>query len=164
MQRDYTVAEYEDLVARLRDRIPGLALSTDVIVGFPDESEADFAATEALMQRVRYDSAFLFRYSPREGTRAWKWDDSVPDAEKARRLERLIALQEAIAAERNRALIGCERDVLVEGSAKRPDGWVTGKTPDFRTVVLPGPVAPGEEVRVRIESATSHTLTGRPVA
>lgn len=164
MQRDYTIAEYEDLVARLRDRVPGLALSTDVIVGFPDESDADFTATEALMQRVRYDSAFLFRYSPREGTRAWKWDDSVPDHEKARRLERLIALQETIAAERNRALIGCERDVLVEGPAKRPDGWVTGKTPDFRTVVLPGPVTPGAEVRVRIESATSHTLTGRPVA
>lgn len=164
MQRDYTVADYEALVDTLRARVPGLALSTDVIVGFPDESDDDFAATEALMQRVRYDSAFLFRYSPREGTRAWKWDDSVPDPEKAQRLERLIALQEAIAAERNRALIGYERDVLVEGPAKRPDGWVTGKTPDFRTVVLPGPVAPGAEVRVRIEAATSHTLTGRPVA
>ena len=99
-----TSRAYEALVARLRARVPGLALSTDVIVGFPGEDEDDFAATEALVRRVRYDSAFLFKYSPREGTRAFRWDDTVPEAEKARRLERLIALQETISAEINRAL------------------------------------------------------------
>jgi tRNA-2-methylthio-N6-dimethylallyladenosine synthase len=164
MRRDYTVAEYEALVAALRARIPGVALSTDVIVGFPGESDADFAATEALVRRVRYDSAFLFRYSPREGTRAFRWDDTVPDAEKARRLEHLIALQEAISAEVNRGLVGSDVEVLVEGPARRPEGWVTGKTPHWKTTVFPGPAAAGDVVRVRVEGTTSHTLTGRRVA
>jgi tRNA-2-methylthio-N6-dimethylallyladenosine synthase len=161
MARDYTVAGYERLVERLRARIPGLALSTDVIVGFPGETGDDFRATEALMERIGYDSAFLFKYSPRDGTRAFKWADDVAEDEKARRLERLIALQERVSAERNRAQVGCDLEVLVEGPAKRPEGWITGKSRDFRTVVLPGPAAPGELVRVRVEAATSHTLTGR---
>ena len=161
MERDYTVDAYERLVGKLRARVAGLALSTDVIVGFPGETDADFAATEALMARVGYDSAFLFKYSAREGTRAWKWTDDVPEDEKARRLERLIALQERTSAERNRAQVGRDVEVLVEGPAKRPDGWVFGKSREFRTVVLPGPAAPGDLVTVRVESATSHTLTGR---
>jgi tRNA-2-methylthio-N6-dimethylallyladenosine synthase len=161
MARDYTVDAYERLVCRLRARVAGLALSTDVIVGFPGETGADFAATEALMTRVGYDSAFLFKYSAREGTRAGKWTDDVPEDEKARRLEQLIALQERTSAERNRAQVGRDVEVLVEGPAKRPDGWVVGKSRDFRTVVLPGPAAPGDLVTVRVESATSHTLTGR---
>src|SRR5437867_8098299 len=82
MGRQYQAAEYEDLVARLRARVPGLAPSTDVLVGFPGEDEDDLAPTEALGRRGRYDSAFLFKYSPREGTRAWKWGDTVPDDEK----------------------------------------------------------------------------------
>jgi tRNA-2-methylthio-N6-dimethylallyladenosine synthase len=164
MARDYTVAQYEDLVARLRARVAGLALSTDVIVGFPGETDDDFAATEALMARVGYDSAFLFKYSPREGTRAFKWDDDVPDAVKATRLERLIALQERVSTERNGAFIGRDVDVLVEGRAKRPAGWVTGKTPCFRTVVLPGPAEPGSVARVRVVSATSHTLIAEPAS
>jgi tRNA-2-methylthio-N6-dimethylallyladenosine synthase len=161
MARDYGVADYEALVDRLRARVPGIALSTDVIVGFPGETDGDFAGTEALMERVRYDAAFLFKYSAREGTRAQKWPDDVPEDEKARRLERLIALQERISAERNRAQIGSTHEVLVEGPAKRPDGWVTGKSRDFRTVVLPGPASPGDVVPVRIDAASSHTLTGR---
>jgi tRNA-2-methylthio-N6-dimethylallyladenosine synthase len=160
MARDYTVAAYEVLVEKLRVRVPGIALSTDVIVGFPGETDDDFEATEALMTRVAYDSAFLFKYSPREGTRAFKWTDDVPDAEKGRRLERLIELQQGVSAERNRALIGHEVEVLVEGPAKRPAGWMIGKSRDFRTVVLPGPAAPGDLIHTRIESATSHTLTG----
>jgi tRNA-2-methylthio-N6-dimethylallyladenosine synthase len=160
MARDYTVAGYERLVARLRARVAGLALSTDVIVGFPGETDADFAATEALMARVGYDSAFLFKYSAREGTRAWKWTDDVPETVKAHRLERLIELQEGASAERNRAQIGGEVEVLVEGPAKRPAGWMVGKSRDFRTVVLPGPAAPGDLVTVRVAAATSHTLTG----
>jgi tRNA-2-methylthio-N6-dimethylallyladenosine synthase len=161
MDRDYTADAYERLVSNLRTRIVGLALSTDVIVGFPGETDADFAATEALMARVGYDSAFLFKYSAREGTRAFKWTDDVPEDEKARRLEQLIALQERTSAERNRAQVGRDVEVLVDGPAKRPDGWVVGKSRDFRTVVLPGPAAPGDLVTVRVESATSHTLTGR---
>jgi tRNA-2-methylthio-N6-dimethylallyladenosine synthase len=161
MSRDYDVAEYESLVARLRDQVPNLALSTDVIVGFPGETEDDFAATESLMRRVRYDSAFLFRYSARDGTRAAKWADDVPDDEKGRRLERLIALQEGISAEHNRRLLGSDVEVLVEGPARRPDGWMCGKSPQMKTVVFPGPAVPGTLVTVRVEGATSHTLTGR---
>ncbi len=161
MARDYTVDAYERLVARLRSRVAGLALSTDVIVGFPGETDADFAATEDLMARIRYDSAFLFKYSAREGTRAYKWPDDIPEHEKARRLERLIALQERVSAERNQAQIGRRVEVLAEGPAKRPEGWMVGKSRDFRTVVFPGPASPGDLVTVRVESATSHTLTGR---
>jgi tRNA-2-methylthio-N6-dimethylallyladenosine synthase len=163
MAREYTVAQYEDLVARLRARVPGLALSTDVIVGFPGEEDGDYAATEALVRRVRYDSAFLFKYSPREGTRAWKWDDSVPHDEKSRRLARLVALQEAISGEINRRLVGTDVEVLVEGPARRTPGWVAGKSPTLKTVVFPGPAEPGKLVRVRVEAATSHTLRGRAV-
>ena len=161
MRRDYTVGAYESLVARMRTRIPGIALSTDVIVGFPGETDEDFAATEALMQRVRYDAAFLFKYSPREGTRAYKWDDSVPEAEKAARLARLIALQETGAGEINRGLVGSDVEVLVEGPARRQEGWMSGRTPQWKGVVFPGPAAPGDVVTVRVEAATSHTLTGR---
>jgi tRNA-2-methylthio-N6-dimethylallyladenosine synthase len=161
MAREYDVAEYEALVARLRERVPDLALSTDVIVGFPGETGDDFAATEALLRRVRYDSAFLFRYSPRDATRAAKWDDDVPEDEKSRRLERLIALQETLSGACNRRLLGSDVDVLVEGPARRPDGWMSGKSPQMKTVVFPGPAAPGTLVTVRVEGATSHTLTGR---
>jgi len=164
MARDYDARAYEALVAKLRERVPGLALSTDVIVGFPGEDDADFAATEALMGRVRWDSAFLFKYSPREGTRAFRWEDSVPEAEKARRLERLIALQEGISAEINRTLLGTEVEVLVEGPARRPAAWMAGKTPQMKTAVFPGPASAGELVRIRVESTTSHTLLGRLAA
>jgi len=164
MARDYTVDAYERLVGRLRARLPGLALSTDVIVGFPGESDADFAATEALMQRVGYDSAFVFKYSPRDGTRAFKWVDDVSEPEKARRLARLIELQEQTSTVRYRAQIGRTVEVLAEGSAKRPEGWMSGKSRDYRTVAFPGPAAPGDLVSVRVESATSHTLVGRQEA
>src|SRR5437016_8917779 len=139
MGREYTRAEYEDLVARLRARVPDLALSTDVIVGFPGEDEDDFASTEALVRRVRYDAAFLFKYSPREGTRAWKWGDTVPEDEKGRRLQRLVALQEGISTEINRRLAGAEVGVLVERPARRTAGWMAGKSPQMKTVVFPSP-------------------------
>src|SRR6184192_3501296 len=164
MQRDYRVAEYEALVARLRARVPGIALSTDVIVGFPGEDEADFAATEALMRRVQYDSAFLFKYSPRAGTRAFGWGDPVPDEEKSRRLRHLVDLQEGISAEINRGLVGARVEVLVEGPARRPEGWMAGKSREMKTTVFPGPATPGDVVHVRVESATSHTLSGTVAA
>src|SRR6185369_254089 len=114
MERGYTVAEYRDLVARLRDAVPDLALSTDVIVGFPGESDDDFAATCRLIEDVGYDAAFLFKYSARTLTKAARWEDSVSDDEKSRRLAHVIATQEEISAERNRRWIGRTVEVLIE--------------------------------------------------
>jgi tRNA-2-methylthio-N6-dimethylallyladenosine synthase len=160
MERGYTVREYLDLVARLRPAIPGLALSTDVIVGFHGETESDFQATLKLMRTVRYDSAFSFKYSVREHTRAHRLGDSVSEEEKGRRLAELITLQEAISLERNRELIGETFSVLVEGPARRGEGRMAGKTPQFKTVTFPGDARPGETIAVRIESATGHSLAG----
>src|SRR5215475_2042545 len=152
MAREYTAGQYEALVERLRERVPGIALSTDVIAGFPGEDDDDFAATESLMRRVRYDAAFLFRYSSRPGTRAGRWPDDVPDAEKGRRLETLIALQETISAERNRRLVGADVEVLVEGPARRPEGWASAPDaagPGNTTVFMCGVWRAGHRARKR---------------
>ncbi|MBE3602833.1 tRNA (N6-isopentenyl adenosine(37)-C2)-methylthiotransferase MiaB [bacterium] len=161
MERGYTADEYLALVARLRAAIPELALSTDIIVGFHGEQDADFRATVELMRTVGYDSAFTFKYSVREHTRAFRLGDSVGEEEKGRRLAEIIALQENISLERNRALIGREFPVLVEGPARRGGGMLAGKTPQFKTAVFPGhpEIAPGAIVRVRVESATAHSLS-----
>ncbi len=160
MDRGYTAGEYLELAARLRAAIPGLALSTDIIVGFHGETDEDFRATVALMRTVGYDSAFTFKYSVREHTRAFRLGDTVSEAEKGRRLAAVIALQEAISLERNRALIGREYPVLVEGPARRGGGMLAGKTPQFKTAVFPGrpEIAPGDTVQVRVESSTAHSL------
>jgi tRNA-2-methylthio-N6-dimethylallyladenosine synthase len=161
MDRGYTADEYLALVDRLRAAVPGIALTTDVIVGFPGETEADFEATLALMRAVRYDSAFMFKYSRRELTRAAKWDETVSEEEKGERLQAVIALQERIAAEVNAGLIGAEVDVLVEGPARRRAGWLAGKTPHFKTTVFPDSgAAPGDIVSVRVHDSTAHTLIG----
>jgi tRNA-2-methylthio-N6-dimethylallyladenosine synthase len=158
MARDYDVAGYLDLVRRLRTAIPALALSTDLIVGFPHEEADDFAATLDLVRAVGFDHAFMFAYSRRSGTRAHAWGDTVAADEKGRRLDTLIAVQETIASERNRRLVGGAVEVLVEGPAKRPEGWSMGRTPQFRSAVFPGPARPGDLVTVRIARATAHTL------
>jgi tRNA-2-methylthio-N6-dimethylallyladenosine synthase len=160
MERGYTVGEYLALVERLRIAIPTLALSTDIIVGFHGEEEPDFQATLDLMAAVGYDSAFSFKYSLRENTRAFKLGDTVSEQEKGRRLAEVIALQERISLERNRGLAGERFAVLVEGPARRGKGMLAGKTPQFRTAVFPAAdsIKPGDTVTVRVESATAHTL------
>ena len=161
MERGYTADQYVRLVERLRAAVPGLALSTDIIVGFPGETEDDFEATLALMRAVRFDSAFMFKYSRRDHTKAGKWDETVAEDEKAVRLQAVIAQQERIGAEINADLVGRTVDVLVEGPARRRTGWLAGKTPHFKTTVFPDDgSAPGEVVRVRVASSTAHTLVG----
>jgi tRNA-2-methylthio-N6-dimethylallyladenosine synthase len=160
MNRAYTREQYLHKVEALRGRLPGISLSTDIIVGFHGESEGDFRATTELMYAVGYDSAFMFKYSLREHTRAFKLGDSVSEAEKGRRLAEVIAIQEEISLERNRAIVGVEFPVLVEGPARRGNGMLAGKTPQFKTAIFqsaPG-VKPGETVTVRVESATAHSL------
>jgi tRNA-2-methylthio-N6-dimethylallyladenosine synthase len=164
MERGYTVDQYLALVERLRTRIPGIALTTDIIVGFPGESERDFQATIDLMRRVRYDSAFMFKYSRRSHTKAGKWDETVSDDEKGRRLQSVIAEQEEASAALNAAAIGRTVEVLIEGPARRREGWLVGKTEHFKTAVFPAAgQASGELVEVMIEDATAHTLIGRSV-
>jgi tRNA-2-methylthio-N6-dimethylallyladenosine synthase len=160
MGRGYTTDEYLRLVERLRLAIPDLALSTDIIVGFHGEDERDFEATLGLMRVVRYDSAFMFKYSVREHTRAFKLGDTVADIEKSRRLSEVIALQEEISFERNCSLVGREFPVLVEGPARRGRGMLAGKTPQFKTALFPAApsISPGDTVRVRADSATAHSL------
>ena len=164
MERGYTVAQYRALVVRLRAALPGLALSTDVIVGFPGETEDDFTATLELLRGVRYDSAFLFKYSRRDHTKAAKWEETVSELDKARRLQAVIDQQHAIGAEINAGWVGREVEVLVEGPARRPEGWLAGKTREFKTAVFPaGNAQVGDLARVRIADATSHTLIGTSV-
>jgi tRNA-2-methylthio-N6-dimethylallyladenosine synthase len=160
MGRGYTAGEYLKLVRDLRSAIPHLALSTDIIVGFHGEDEPDFAATLELMRMVGYDSAFMFKYSVRQHTRAFKLGDTVSDREKSRRLNEVIALQEATSLARNRALIGGEFPVLVEGPARRGQGLLVGKTPHFKTALFPAAssIRPGTTVHVRVGSATAHSL------
>jgi len=161
MERGYSVAEYVDLVQRLRRAVPGIALTTDVIVGFPGEEETDFLATRELMKTVGYDSAFMFKYSARSGTKAFKWPETVSEEEKGRRLQAIIAVQEAQSAAINRTLIGSTAEVLVEGPARRREGWLAGKTPQFKTAVFPANgTRAGDLTPVRITETTAHTLLG----
>lgn len=161
MERGYTVEQYADLVVRLRRAIPGLALSTDIIAGFPGEDAGDFRATCDFLERIRYDFAFMFKYSAREGTKAYKWGDTVAEDEKGRRLQAIIALQERISGEVNQAFIGQTVEVLVEGPAKRQADWLSGKNGQFKTVVFPSNGAqPGTLTSVRVLSTTAHTLIG----
>ncbi len=159
MERGYNTSEYLRLVDRLRAAVPGLALSTDMIVGFPGEQESDFERTLDLMRQVRYDNAFMFKYSSRSHTKAGDWDETVSEDEKGSRLQSMIGLQEEISAEINREEIGSEVDVLIEGPARRRDDWLAGKTGHFKTAVFPAQgSAVGAIARVRVVDSTGHTL------
>jgi tRNA-2-methylthio-N6-dimethylallyladenosine synthase len=166
MRRGYTSSEYLELVGRLRNAIPGVAITTDILVGFPGETEDDHRATCDMMREVRFDSAFTFRYSPREGTYAFrKLADDVSDEDKRRRLSEVIELQETISREVNASAVGCEVEVLVEGRSKRREGQLFGRTATFKTTVFADDGSPaGAMVRVAVEDATSHTLLGRAVS
>jgi len=165
MDRGHTVDEYRRLVDRLRAAVPDIALSTDIIVGYPGETAQDFESTSRLMAEIDYDHAFLFKYSPREGTRAFKLADTVSEIEKGERLQRLIQEQEARSARIHRGVVGSLTPVLVESRARRQPDWLAGKNPQFRTVVFePTAARVGQTVSVRVESASSHTLRGRQVA
>ena len=166
MRRTYTAEDYRELVVKMRDRIPNLSISTDVIVGFCGETEADFIETYDLMAEIRYDSAFMFKYSSREGTLAHKTlDDNVSEEEKGHRLKEIIALQEDISHEINQGLIGETVEVLVEGESRRDPDSYQGKTDGFKTTVFPKEnSAVGDLVRVKVESVTAHTLIGSMVS
>jgi tRNA-2-methylthio-N6-dimethylallyladenosine synthase len=164
MRRTYDRDRYLALVERLRAAVPDLALGTDVIVGFPGETEDDFAQTLEVVEEVRYDSAFTFIFSPRKGTEAAELPDQVPDAVKHERLERLVELVQRIAAERNAERVGSVEEVLVEGPSRTDTAMLRGRTRRNTMVNFGGGAQPGELVDVLIEGATSTTLRGTQAA
>jgi len=163
MRRGYTTEEYLELVFRMRKNIPDLKISTDVIVGFCGETEVDFQATYDMMSKIRFDSAFMFKYSDRQGTIAHKRlpDDVLPDI-KSQRLTAIIDLQEQISLKINQGLIGESLAVLIEGTSKRNPEEFYGKTDGFKTAVFPknDTAKTGQIVKVKVADATAHTLLG----
>jgi tRNA-2-methylthio-N6-dimethylallyladenosine synthase len=164
MRRTYDRGRYVRLVERLRAAIPDLALGTDIIVGFPGETEDDFRATLEVAEEVRYDSAFTFIYSPRRGTEAADLPDQIPYETKRERLERLVDVVQRIAAERNAERVGRVEEVLVEGTSRTDPTRLRGRTRRNTTVNFTGAASPGDLVPVEIEAATSTTLAGRRAA
>lgn len=164
MRRTYDRGRYMDLVARLREAIPDLSLTTDIIVGFPGETEADFAQTLSLVDDVGYDGAYTFIYSPRPGTEAFTTmeDDVTPD-EKRERMGRLIETVQRNAAERARRFVGATHEVLVEGPSRTDPSKLRGRLRHNITVNFVGTAAPGDLVDVAIDGSTSTTLSGREV-
>ncbi|MEO9174654.1 MAG: tRNA (N6-isopentenyl adenosine(37)-C2)-methylthiotransferase MiaB [Gaiellales bacterium] len=164
MRRTYSRERYVALAERLRAEVPGVALTTDIIVGFPGETEDDFRETLEVVDELGYDHAFTFIYSPRRGTDAGQMEDQVDDDVKHERLERLVARVQAHADARNQELVGREVEVLVEGPSRTDAGRVRGKTRTNKTVIFPGPAEPGSFHTVRVESVTSMTLRAASVA
>ena len=165
MRRIYSIEEYEALVAKLRAAIPDLALTTDIIVGFPGETDADFEATRAAMQRIAYDGAFVFKYSPRPGARSAEWEDDVPDAEKTRRITLLVEEQKQGSLERNAAWVGRDVNVLVEGPSRKSEDHWFGRTEQFKTAVFRSAgERVGDSVRMRVAAASPYTLFGEGVS
>jgi tRNA-2-methylthio-N6-dimethylallyladenosine synthase len=160
MRRTYSRERYLALVDRLRAAIPDLALGTDVIVGFPGETERDFRETLEVVEEVRFDSAFTFIYSPRAGTEAAAMVDQIPDEVKRERLERLVEVVQRIAAGRNAERVGLVEEVLVEGPSRTEPSLLRGRTRRNTTVNFSGAAAPGELVDVLVEGSTSTTLRG----
>jgi len=161
MNRKYTREHYLGLIKKARQYAPDIAISTDLIVGFPGETEEDFQDTLDLVMEVRYDSAYIFKYSPREGTAAFELADDVPTDVKQDRNQRLLRLQEEISLSKNRELVGRIVEVLVEDVSKENKDRLMGRTRTNKIVVFPlkdGLI--GNLVNVEIKEATAHTLYG----
>jgi tRNA-2-methylthio-N6-dimethylallyladenosine synthase len=164
MRRPYTRERYLRTVEALRAAHPEMTFSTDVIVGFPGETDADFAETLSLFDEVRFDMAFIFKYSPRTGTESAAMGDTVPRDVKEARNRILLTRLEEISLAHNRALVGAEREVLVEGPARRGDGVFMGRDRGNRKILFQGDASlVGRLVSVRIEKATPAILTGSVV-
>ncbi len=161
MNRGYTKEEYLGFVERARQIVPGISLTTDVMVGFPGEEERDFEETLEVVESVGFDSAYMFKFSPREGTKAAGFENQVPEEEKGERLRRLIDVQTRITKERARELVGRRFELLVEGRSKRNQRESRGRTRTNRLVVFPGEGKEGELVWVEISDVKGSTPYGR---
>ena len=162
MNRTYTVDHYLNLIEKARKIIPGVSFSTDIISGFSTETYEDHLGTLDVMEKVRYDGAYMFKYSPREGTKAYRMNDDVPEETKAKRLNEIIDLQQRISYEINQNLVGTEEVVLVEGTSKKSDQFLAGRTDTNKVVIFPlnDEIKKGDYVKVKINRATSATLFG----
>lgn len=159
MHRIYTKEEYFEKVALLKEIVPNVSLGTDIIVGFPTETEEEFEETLGVFRQVRYSVAFLYTYSPRKGTPAMRWKDDIPEETKEKRLQRLIALHEEITVEERQTLLGQDLEVLVERRNK--DGQLKGRTRCWKKVIFPGDdTLIGTLQNVKIHSYNHQTLLG----
>jgi tRNA-2-methylthio-N6-dimethylallyladenosine synthase len=165
MRRTYTNREFRDLVAEMRDAIPDLGLTTDVIVGFPTETDAEYEDTRRLMEDIRFDAAFIFKYSERKGTVAHKkMPDDVPPEVKTERIVELIEIQKKATNEINEALVGAAQRVLIEEPSEKNINELIGRTDNFKTTIVPAAgLSVGDIVDVDIVDARGATLYGRPV-
>jgi tRNA-2-methylthio-N6-dimethylallyladenosine synthase len=161
MNRGYTREHYLERTQRIREKIPGVAISTDIIVGFPGESEEDFQDTLDMVRKVRFDSAFTFMYSVRSGTKAASLDHHLPLEVRRQRLLTLNELQYSIALEINQSLVGSTQEVLVEGWSKTDKGKLSSRTRTNRIVIFSGPeTLIGKIINVKIKEATTFSLFG----
>ena len=160
MRRTYNRQRYMDRVALIREHVPDCAITTDIIVGFPGETEADFTETLEVVEEVGYDGAFTFVFSPRRETEAATMEGQLPHPVKVERMERLVEAVQRRAAERAQRFVGRTLDVLVEGTSRTDETKLRGRTRHGKAVNFDGEARPGEFVPVEIESATSQTLSG----
>ena len=161
MRRTYNRERYLDRVALIREHVPDCALTTDIIVGFPGESDEDFEATMSVVDEVGYDGAFTFLFSPRRGTEAAEMPDQVAHGVKRERMGRLVELVQRRARERGSRFVGRTMEVLVEGPSRNDPSRLRGRTRHNKTVNFDGTAAPGDLVEVEITGATSTTLSGQ---
>lgn len=162
MNRTYTIEHYLNLIEKAKKIIPGVSFSTDIISGFPTETWEDHLATIEVMKQVRYDGAYMFKYSPREGTKAFKMEDDVIEDVKSKRLQEIIDLQQQISLEKNQEMIGSEEIVLVEGFSKKSNEFLSGRTDTNKMVIVPinSDIKVSDYIKVKINKATSGTLFG----
>jgi tRNA-2-methylthio-N6-dimethylallyladenosine synthase len=162
MNRTYTIDHYLKLIEKARMIIPDVSFSTDIIAGFPTETYEDHVMTLDVMREVKYDGAYMFKYSPRDGTKAFRMEDDVTEVMKTKRLQEIINLQQQISLELNQQMIGKEEIVLVEGLSKKSDQFLAGRTDTNKVVIFPfqSEIKKGEYVSIKINRATSATLFG----
>jgi tRNA-2-methylthio-N6-dimethylallyladenosine synthase len=161
MNRGYTAEHYYQLITTLRKAIPNIAITTDVIAGFPGETDKQFNDTCEMMKSVHFDFAFMFKYSERSGTKACEFSDSVPEKIRLERLKRLIDQQTEITTQKYKARIGAVEEVYVECVSKRDKSEMSGKTKDFKITVFEGDESlVGQFVKIKIVDAVGWTLKG----
>ena len=162
MNRTYTIEHYLNIIEKAKKIIPGVSFSTDIISGFPTETYEDHVMTLDIMRQVRYDGAYMFKYSPREGTKAYKMEDDVKEEVKSKRLQEIIELQHSISYEINQSLIGKVEIILIEGFSKKSNEFFAGRTDTNKVVIIPvgNDIKEGDYVKSKITRATSGTLFG----